>query len=151
MPPASPVLLAQGPGPAAGEGRDRNRAGGPGSEGVGASRPLPGLCFPVPGRRAGRAAALPPRRRAAASPCPGPPGGVSACRIPRGSCGEDPIGALGQCFFVTQGGLSAFATVEGRSEEGTVSSLIRSRKSAQARASALCRVASLNCLAALRK
>lgn len=49
------------------------------------------------------------------------------------------------------GGLSAFATVEGRSEEGTVSSLIRSRKYAQARASALCRVASLNCLAALRK
>lgn len=94
--------------------------------GVGASWPLPGLYFPVLGRRVGRAAALSPWQRASAGPhaeaeCAGwVPAASPMCSVERPQpviCRESWICALCQCLFLSQvGGLPVFVTVKGRSE-----------------------------------
>lgn len=104
----------------------------------------PGLCFPVPGGKRAGQPPLPPRRAAAVL---GPdPGGADAC-LPhplvgpgggrRPALSAKPLLPTGVSVSHT-GALSAFATVDGRFEEQTVSSLIRSRKYIGTIASVLC-------------
>lgn len=117
VPPASLFLPTRGPGPAAGEGRMGIRAGGPG-RGWGRRGRCPDFASPSRGgERAGR-------RRASAGPRPGCPLGVGARRIPVGpvepphpALAANPRSAFSASVSVSRTrGLSAFATVEGRSE-----------------------------------
>lgn len=90
----------------------------------------------------------------ATAPCPGPAHRANTRPIPPGPAewwhpgtGHKPFFiALGQCFCVIHGGLSAFATVERRSEKERLVPPICSRKCEQSLASAFGPVASLNCL-----